>query len=44
MPSTATSRLRVITGTTEEDRREAVFDTPFRIGRVEDCEVCIPTE
>ncbi|HVT91608.1 MAG TPA: FHA domain-containing protein [Bryobacteraceae bacterium] len=43
MPS-ASRRLRVTTGTTAEDCREYTFEAPFRIGRVEDCDVCITGE
>lgn len=44
MSAAANSRVRVITGTTAEDSREYIFETPFRIGRVDECEVCIPGE
>jgi membrane-bound lytic murein transglycosylase D len=40
----ASTRLRVSVGTTPEDRREFSFDKSFRIGRVEDCDVCIKNE
>lgn len=37
-------RLRVSVATTPDDRREFSFDKSFRIGRVEDCDVCINNE
>ncbi|MDQ6699974.1 MAG: FHA domain-containing protein, partial [Acidobacteriota bacterium] len=36
--------LRVTIGANTEDRRELQFTKPFRIGRVEECEVCIKDE
>jgi membrane-bound lytic murein transglycosylase D len=37
-------RLRVVIGTAPADRRDLFFDQPFRIGRVEACDVCIKDE
>ena len=43
-PSPSPPLLRVSVGTTPEDRRNFHFLKAFRIGRVEDCEVCIKNE
>jgi len=36
--------LRVVVGSTPADRRDFVFQQPFRIGRARDCEVAIQNE
>jgi len=36
--------LRVVVGTSAADRRDFVFQQPFRIGRARECEVSIPSE
>ena len=43
-PSPSPPLLRVGVGTTPEDRQHFHFLKSFRIGRVEDCEVCIKNE
>jgi membrane-bound lytic murein transglycosylase D len=37
-------RLKLTITTPDGERRDLVIDRPFRIGRVDDCEVCIPNE
>jgi hypothetical protein len=44
LPSPSPPLLRVSVGTTPADRQNFHFVKPFRIGRVEDCEVCIKNE
>src|SRR6266851_7158255 len=43
-PALSPPRLRVSIGTTPGDRQDLHFGKSFRIGRVEECDVCIKDE
>jgi pSer/pThr/pTyr-binding forkhead associated (FHA) protein len=44
IPSGSPPRLKLSVAALEGERRDFVFDRPFRIGRIDECDVCIQNE